>query len=42
MTSYYMTSSGTCSLNNPPQPVSVHILRLFSLALLMIVFWKQD
>ena len=39
---YYMSASGSCSLNNPPEPESAVISRLISLVALLMLIWNKE
>ena len=41
-TDYYMTSSGSCSLNDPPEPESITLMRFFSIISLLLLVLKQQ
>ena len=41
-TDYYMSASGSCSLNNPPEPESAVISRLMSLVALLMLIWNKE
>lgn len=41
-TDYYMSSSGTCSLNNPPEPTSVAIVCLLSMIAFVLLMLDKE